>query len=144
MLSVFGVLSLASNYLLNKFSAKNCLIFSLTCLVLFLLVSIVLIISNTRNALIFSAVMQLFAIGSVFPLHKLWPEAFEVIPEAKAHISALILSTRLITTALGLQIAGYFYRGNASSTILVMCFGLLLFFIVGAQVFNKDKKLLLK
>jgi hypothetical protein len=61
------------------------------------------------------------AVGMAAPLNILWPLAVEVIESAKGRMGALLVSFRLIISAIAISLASYFYDGSFSSTGLAIC-----------------------
>jgi len=84
-------------------------------------------------------VMQLLAIGVIFPINILFPLCLESVPDAKGKISALIASGRLVLTAISLQVAGYVYNGTFSPIGITMVLALALGLWSCYKVFQKEK-----
>ncbi len=139
MALLFSFISFYSSYFITKFSQKICFIFGIACLVVFVFANGLIIIFNISSPLIITMVMQLLAIGSIFPCNILWPLTLEAVPEARGRIAALVVSSRLIVTAISLQLASYFYRGTITSISIVMCITIFISFWACFKLSKKDK-----
>ena len=53
-----------------------------------------------------------FIISQIIPSNMLVPLCLNFIPQAKGKISAILQGSRLIFSALCLQLTGYFYQGS--------------------------------
>lgn len=67
---------------------------------------------SSTNPLFITLAILIFVIGQIIPSIILYPLCLNFIPQAKGRVSAIIQGARLILTAFGLQIAGYFYIGT--------------------------------
>lgn len=139
MAVLFSIMSFSNSYFLKKFSQKICFIFGISCLAVFIFANIIMILFNVSSPLIITVVMQLLAIGSIFPCNILWPLSLEAVPGARGRIAALIVSGRLIITAISLQLASYFYQGNITSIAIVMCITILISFWICYRLSKEDK-----
>lgn len=63
-----------------------------------------------------------FIISQIIPGNMLGPLCLNFIPNAKARVSAVLQGGRLIFSALGLQLAGYFYNGSFRNIGVILCF----------------------
>ena len=61
------------------------------------------------------------------------------IPEAKGRITAIVVSGRLIVTAICIQIASYFYDGTFKSIAIMMCITIIIAFIACYKLFQEGK-----
>ncbi|MCC8398228.1 MAG: MFS transporter [Rickettsia endosymbiont of Labidopullus appendiculatus] len=137
--ALFSVVSFSSGYFFNKFGQKKCFFFSIAALVAFIIAAIVLVILETNNPLIITIVVQLVTIGTIFPCNILWILALESMPNAKGRITAILVSGRLIVTALCLQLVSYFYQGNFTSLAIVMCTTIVVALIACYKLLQEDK-----
>lgn len=137
--AIFSAFSFSSGYLLNKFGQKKCFFFSIAALVAFIIAAIILIILKTNDPLTITIVVQLVAVGSIFPCNILWILALESVPNAKGRITAILVSGRLIITAICLQLVSYFYQGNFTSLAIVMCITIVIALIFCYKLLQEDK-----
>jgi DHA1 family bicyclomycin/chloramphenicol resistance-like MFS transporter len=84
-----------------------------------------------QDPLMITIIMAIFAFGLVFPVNILYPASLEIIENTRGRMSALIVSTRLLMGALGLEMVGYFYAQALSTLafVLILCFGAALYII---------------
>ncbi len=136
---VFSAVSFNSSYLLEKFGQKKCFLSSILALMAFIIAAIVLVLCKINDPLIITMVTQLVAIGTIFPCNILWPLALESIPNAKARITAIFVSGRLIITALCLQLASYFYQGTFKSLAVIMCMTVIIALTACYKLLQEDR-----
>ena len=67
---------------------------------------------NSHNPLLLTLAFLPFCIGQIAPTTILYPVCLNFMPQAKGRVSAIIQGSRLIFTALSLQIAGHMYQGT--------------------------------
>lgn len=93
---------------------------------------LIAVISDTADPLLITLSFIPFIISQIIPSALLWPVGLNFIPGAKGKIAALMQGARLIFTALGLEIAGYFYHDSFRSVgILISIF---IFFVILSHV----------
>lgn len=123
---VFATLSILSPYILQKFGTKRCFYFGFgTCILTALLISL-LVIYRIQDPLIITIVMLIFALGAVFPINILYPYSLETVPGGKGRIAALHQSSRLIVTAIMLELVSYGYQGHFTAIGIGMLIPLVL------------------
>lgn len=106
-----------------NFDQKEMLKISMQILMVSLLIITVAALTNSKNPLIITVAFLPFIISQIIPSVILYPLSLNFLPHVKARVSAIIQGARLILTALGLQIAGYFYQGSFKSIgIILICF----------------------
>jgi DHA1 family bicyclomycin/chloramphenicol resistance-like MFS transporter len=77
------------------------------------LVSVVLItFLESANPLFITLAFLPFVISEIIPSNLLFPLCLNFIPQAKGKIAAILQGSRLIFSALSLQLVGYFYQGS--------------------------------
>lgn len=87
------------------------------------LVSIALVtIANSSSPLLITLAFLIFIISQIIPSNLLGPVCLNFIPQAKGKISAVLQGSRLIFSALSLQIAGYFYHGSFREIGIIIAF----------------------
>ncbi len=117
---VFGLGSICFGFLINRYNPKKLLLLS-NQIFLFSLGSIALVtFLNSSNALLLTLAFLPFVIGQIIPSIVLYPLCVNYIPEAKGRISALLQGSRLILSAISLQLAGYYYQGSFLSTGIIL------------------------
>ncbi len=136
---VFAAVSLGSGYLMRKFGQKNCFISSIYLFVVFLIATIILMVLDVRNPMIITLVCIIIAVANVFPINILWPLSLEAVKNAKGRISAVFVSSRLIITAISIQIVSYFYNGSFIQLGIAMCVTLLIGLWTCYKLFQQDK-----
>jgi DHA1 family bicyclomycin/chloramphenicol resistance-like MFS transporter len=139
MAAVFSVVSFSSGYLFRKFGQKNCFSFSIFALVAFIIAAIILVIFEVKDPIIITMVTLLVAIGTIFPINILWPLMLDTVPNAKARITAIVVSGRLITTAICLQLVSYFYQGNFKSVAVTMIITIIIALLACYKLLQEDK-----
>ncbi|MDR0296873.1 MAG: MFS transporter [Rickettsia sp.] len=137
--ALFSVVSFSNSYFFNKFGQKKCFFFSIAALVAFIIAAIVLVIFETNDPLIITIVVQLVTIGTIFPCNILWILALKSMPNAKGRINAILVSGRLIVTALCLQLISYFYYGTFKPLAIVMCTTIVVALIACYKLLQEDK-----
>ncbi|HEU5281475.1 MAG TPA: MFS transporter [Gammaproteobacteria bacterium] len=83
----------------------------------------------TSDPLVITLSFIPFIIAQIIPGTILYPLSLHAIPESKGRVAAVISAGNYIVSAIGLQIAGYFYEGSFFSLGSI-----LITFIVGAAV----------
>ncbi|MGN6670789.1 MAG: MFS transporter [Candidatus Nucleicultricaceae bacterium] len=117
---VFAFGSLASGFLVSRFSHKRLLNASLLMFLFSLLTLGVAIATKTTNPLWITLSFMPFVIGEVLPTTLLYTLALNWRPEAKGRISALLQGGRLILSAIFLQLAGHLYTGSFQTLGLIL------------------------
>lgn len=124
MAASFALLSFTSGYWMRKFGENRCLNFGISCMAIFCILCTALLIFKVNNPIIVTLVGMVQAVGIIFPINLLWPLALQIHPEAKGRATAILGGMRLMTSALGVQLASYFYDGTFLSTGLCMLLGI--------------------
>ena len=135
----FSVVSLSSSYLIKRFGTKKCLYAGIWLLIVFTIATILLIIFHINDPNIITLILLLEAVGVVFPINILWPLALSVVPGATSRMTAIMTTSRLILTSLGLQLVGFLYNGVFFHIGLVMVLSL----IIGLTACYKLLKIIL-
>jgi DHA1 family bicyclomycin/chloramphenicol resistance-like MFS transporter len=136
--AIFAIVSLGSSYFMNKLGQRNCFVFSMYLFALFLLAAFVLIALDIRDPII-TLVCMIISVANVFPINILWPLSLESIKNAKGRIAAVHVSSRLIITAISVQIVSYFYNGSFIQLGVAMCITLLIGIWTCYKLFQQDK-----
>lgn len=75
---------------------------------------------DISNPLLITLAILVFIVGQIIPTIILYPICLNYLPHAKGRVSAIIHGARLILTAFGLQLAGYFYSGTFLNIGIIM------------------------
>ena len=118
----FSIFSLSSGYFLRIFGEKHCFNFSIGLLLIFLVLTIIAIIFEIKDPLIITIICLIESVGVVIPINILWPLSLEAIPTARARITAVFASLRLILTAVFIQAVSYAYDGTFAYLGIAMIF----------------------
>lgn len=94
---------------------------------------------NTSSPMLITLVMLIFIIGQITSM-MLYPFCLNFMPHAKARVSAIIQTGRLIFSAFALQIAGYFYQGSFRNIgIIIFSFILLAVITLFLVIKNSER-----
>lgn len=137
--AIFAIASLSSGYFMGKFGQRNCFVFSIYLFVIFLIATFILITLDIRNPIIITLVCMVISLANVFPINILWPLSLETVKNAKGRITAIHVSSRLIITAISVQVVSYFYNGSFIQLGLAMCITLLIGMWTCYKLFQQDK-----
>jgi DHA1 family bicyclomycin/chloramphenicol resistance-like MFS transporter len=86
---------------------------------------------NSHNPLIITLAFIPFIISQIIPSNILFPLCLSYMPQAKAKVSAVLQGSRLIFSALSLQLVGYFYQGTFQNIGLII--GVFIFIMIITQ-----------
>src|SRR3990167_128757 len=134
---IFAIGSILYGFIIknSNHNLKNMLSITLWIFIVSIIMLVALIISNSENPVWITFAIIVFVIGQIIPSTLLYPICLNFIPQAKGRASAILQGGRLIVTAIGLQIAGFFYVGSfqnigiiISSFILIAV--IMLFFVI--------------
>lgn len=92
---------------------------------------------NSTDPLLITLAFFPFVIGQIIPSVIIYPLSLNYIPDAKGRISALIQAARLILSAIGLQIAGYYYGGTFQNIAIILIVFIFIALISTYLVLNK-------
>lgn len=98
--------------------------------------------TDSPNPLMITMAFIPFIIGQIIPSNLLFPICLNFMPRAKGRVSAVMQGSRLVLTALTLQLAGYSYRGSFQNIgiIIIPCIfigGILLVRVIKNQALIK-------
>jgi MFS transporter, DHA1 family, multidrug resistance protein len=119
---VFAIGSIIYGFILRhtQYTQKSMLGLSLQLMLLSLIVMTFLTVFNSKKPLVITLGFLLFIVSQIVPSVILYPLSLNLLPHLKARVSALIQGIKLIFTALGLQVASYFYQHTFQSTGTVL------------------------
>lgn len=125
---VFALGSIVSSFIIDRFDQKLLLKISYVICTLSLITITLATYSNTPNPLLITLSLIPFYMGTVIPYTIIYPICLNYMPQAKGKVASLIQIIRLVITALGLEISGYYYNGSFQNI------GLLLIFLTLASI----------
>lgn len=106
-----------------NFNQKEMLTISMQILIVSLAIITLVTLIDSKNPLMITLAFLPFIVSQIIPSVILYPLSLNFLPHVKARVSAIIQGARLILTALGLQVAGYFYQGSFKSVgMILICF----------------------
>ncbi len=145
---VFAIGSISYGLIIRatNFEQKKMLNVSMQILMISFAIITILTFVDSKNPLIITLAFLPFIISQIIPSAILYPLSLNFLPHAKARVSAIIQGARLILTAFGLQIAGYFYQKSFQSIgIVLICFIIVavitLFFVINNNELMGRKEL---
>lgn len=123
---IFGIGSLLYGTIIDKFDQRKTLYLSCWCFVIGLVLITFITFTDNRNPLIITLAFFPFIIGQIIPTTILYPLCLNYMPTAKGRVSAVVQTGRLVLSAVGLQLASYYYMGSFKSIgIIIISFILL-------------------
>ena len=119
----FAIGSICLGFFIKYFRHKGLLTLANGIFFISLFAILTAALSETHNPLFITLAVIIFVIGQITPSIILYPICLNLIPEAKARVSALMQAGRLIFASLSLEIAGYFFNGSFKNIGIIMaCF----------------------
>ena len=109
---VFAFGSLFFGLIINRVDSKKMLSISGKIFIFSLISVEYATFVDSHNPLLLTFAFLPFCIGQIVPTTILYPICLNFMPKAKGRVSATIQGSRLIFTAVSLQIAGHFYQGT--------------------------------
>ena len=109
---VFAFGSLFFGLIINRVDSKKMLSISGKIFIFSLISVAYATFVDSHNPLLLTFAFLPFCIGQIVPTTILYPICLNFMPKAKGRVSATIQGSRLIFTAVSLQIAGHFYQGT--------------------------------
>ncbi|NNM59968.1 MAG: MFS transporter [Legionellales bacterium] len=139
---VFGLGSLGFGLIIHQFEQKKILYFASQIFIVSLITIGFTTLFDSHNPLLITLALLPFIIGQIIPSNILYPLSLNILPEAKGKVSAVIQGSRLLLTALSLQLAGYFYSGSFQS-IGVLILGFILMALMTLFLVIKNRELMM-
>lgn len=137
---IFAIGSIVYGYFINKYEHKATLSVSNFLFIISLLGIGLLIYFNSASPLLITAIMLIYVIGHIMPTAINYPIALNFIPSAKGRASAILQGGRLVLSAIGLQLAGYFYQ-NSFRNVGIIIDVFLLITIITLYLVNNNRVL---
>jgi MFS transporter, DHA1 family, multidrug resistance protein len=138
---IFAFGSLMLGFVVKKSNQFDLLKLSKNILILGIFSMVLLAVLEVGNPKLIVLGIMPYNIAAIVPSFVLYPIVLSVVPGAKAKASAIIQVSRLAMSAIGLELAGYFYSGTVRSVAIVMAISMLISLTAFSTIL-KDKKLL--
>lgn len=119
---IFAIGSIIYGLIIDKFNQTKMLYASIFIWVFCLSLMGLAILTDSKNPLFITVAFLPFCIGQIVPSIILYPICINILPQAKARITAIIQAARLILSGISLQIAGYYYTGSFQSIGIIISF----------------------
>lgn len=117
---VFAVGCVWCGRVLSHYNQKKMLSFTNQIFMMSLIATVIITVIDSYNPLVITLTLLIFVVGQIIPSIILYPLMLSVVPKAKGRISALMQGSRLILTAISLQIAGYYYQGSFQNIGIIL------------------------
>ena len=119
---VFAIGSVISGLLIDKYDHLKMLYLSTFIYALGLISIILVALLGSINPLVITLAFLISIIGTIIPSTILYPICINLIPQAKGKVSAIMHGSRLLITAVLLEIAGYYYDSSFKNIgIIISC-----------------------
>ena len=109
---IFAFGSILFGFIMHRYEQKKMLSVSIQIIIVSLLIMVAATFWDIHNPLLITLAFLPFNIVEIIPSTILYPLCLSFMLEKKGQISGLIGGGKLIFSALGLQLASYFYRGS--------------------------------
>ena len=139
---VFALGCVLFGLIMHRYQQRKMLIFSSITSIVSLMSIAVVTADNSHNPLIITLAFIPFIISQIIPSNILFPLCLSYMPQAKAKVSAVLQGSRLIFSALSLQLVGYFYQGTFRNIGLII--GVFIFIMIITQWVIVSKRQLLE
>lgn len=117
---VYSLGSVYTGLIINHYDHKK-MLYCATMICTFGLIMIVWITyTNCTDPLLIILALVPFNIGSIIPAMIIYPMSLNFMPQIKGRVAAVILASRLILTALCVQLAGYYYQGSFQNIGIIL------------------------
>jgi DHA1 family bicyclomycin/chloramphenicol resistance-like MFS transporter len=126
----FAIGSLLFGLITHRVSHRKFLIYSNVLAGLSLILLLTLAVFKIQSAPWLTFGLLLFVIGQIVPSSILYTLSLNIIPEIKGSVSGFIQGSKLLLSALSLQLAAWTYDGTFFSTGLIMS-GFILLSVIG-------------
>ena len=117
---MFAIGSIFFGMIMSRYKQKKLLYITNYIFIISLISIYTVIISKSTNPLLITLAFLPFIIGQIIPTTLLHPLCLNFMPQAKGRVAATIQGSRLILTAIWLQVAGYCYQGSFRNIGIIM------------------------
>lgn len=138
---IFALGSVFYGLIINKYDQRKMLYISNLIWFFSLIMITLACMMNCRSPLLIMLAFLPYVIGQIIPTTILYPLCVNLMPEAKARVSAIIQGARLILSGLSLQIAGFYYTGSFQNIGMIMSI-FITFAIVSMFLIFKNRELM--
>lgn len=108
--SSFGIISFLCGSFYKRFGKQRCFKTSLKIYTLFGLLAGLYGLFSSTDPLILTIILTCWSMACAIPINISYSRALGAVPNASARISGILVTLRLIFSAIGLQIMAYFYN----------------------------------
>jgi DHA1 family bicyclomycin/chloramphenicol resistance-like MFS transporter len=120
---VFALGSILFGFVISKLDPKKLLSASGYIIIISMVLIGYVTYIDSRDPLLITLALIPFSISTIIPVTILYPVCLNLLPEIKGRVSAIVSFSRLVLSALGLEIAGYFYQGSFRNIgVVITCF----------------------
>ncbi len=138
---VFALGCVIAGFFIKKYDqAKMLHRAGLICIIGFISIALVAFL-DSHDPLLITLSMLPYIIGTIIPCMMIYPLCLHLIPKIKGRIAGLIQGSRLIFSALGLELAGYFYTGSFRNIGIIVS-GSFLIAVITLLIVVRDKELM--
>lgn len=137
---VFAFGSILFGLMINKYDQRKMLYVSGQVFVASLISLSLVTFLDSSSALLITLAFLPFIIAQIMPSAILYPLALNFIPHAKGRVSALIQGSRLVFSALFLQVTGYYYQGSFQNIGIIIA-GFILMTVITLRGVIKNREL---
>jgi DHA1 family bicyclomycin/chloramphenicol resistance-like MFS transporter len=116
----FAVGSVIAGLLIHRYDQQKMLFLSAMLIAASVLITALVTFLDVQSPLLLTLSFLPFNTGIILPSMMLYPLCVNFLPEAKGRVSAMLQALRLLLTAIGLELAGYFYGGSYRTIGLVI------------------------
>ena len=109
---IFGLGSIIFGFIISRSDSKKMLTISIQFGIISLICLAWITFVDSPNPLLITLAILPFVIAQIAPSIILYPLCLSLMPQAKGRVSSITQSTRLILTALSLQVAAFYYQGS--------------------------------
>ncbi len=117
---VFAVGSVSSGIFIKRYNHLKMLYLSIVVFAIGLLCIILVSVIDFKNPLLITLSFLLLIIGSIIPSTIFYPILINYLPNSKGKVTALITGSRLLFSAISLQITGHLYDHSFYYTGLII------------------------
>lgn len=130
----FAMVSFLSPKLLKKFGTQKCFKVGIILITIFGVLLGIVAVCEMNNPMLITVLMCLFAMPMVCPVNILYPIILEVVPDTKSRSAALVNVTRLIGSAICIELVSYLYDGRFLQLGLTIAGLTILAFIISQSI----------
>ncbi len=139
---VFALASFSTPFILKRYALISCFKTSMWLLSFSMIGILFVSIFVTDHPILITVLMSIYVFPFVIPCNALYPLTLEAAGNSKSKASALVNFGRLLFSAIGLEIVGYFYTGEffpiALFMTIVTLISLYISFTISSNFFRKS------